>query len=177
MGHFRPFWALFGHFPTRPLGDYTHPCAPPFFSFFFSKLIFVLKKMRPNTPHGRSGCHTFAAFGPRVPNLATKGPKGPICCQIWNGFGSIASVFGVPPNASCVSQNGLKMAQNRSKMAQSRVKMAQSGSKWPKIGPKIGVSGQNKHCQNTAERKLRPNTQRAQRMPYFCGLGAAGYQI
>jgi len=101
-------------------------------------------------------------LGRRVPNLATKGPKGPICCQIWNEFGSIGSVFGssVPPNASCVSQNGLKsaqkeskwlkMAQNRSKMAQGRVKMAQSGSKWLKMAqnrPKLAQSrlkmGQN----------------------------------
>jgi len=94
-------------------------------------------------------------LGRREPNLATKGPKGPICCQIWNGFGSIGSVFGssVPPNASCVSQNGLKsapreskwlkMAQNRPKMAQSRVKMAQIGSKWPKIGPKWLKMAQN----------------------------------
>ena len=85
------------------------------------------RKLLPNTPQGRSGCHTFAAFG--VPDLATKGPKGPICCQIWNGFGSIGSVFGssVPPNASCVTQNGLKSAQRESKwlkMAQNRPKMA-----------------------------------------------------
>ena len=123
-------------------------------------------------------------LGRRVPNLATKGPKGPICCQIWNGFRSIVSVFGsnVPPNASCVSQNGLKSAQRESKwlkmaqhtvkIAQNRFKMAQSGVKisqnWLKIAqnrpkmpqnrPKIVLRGQNKHLQNTADRKLRPNT-------------------
>ena len=84
---------------------------------------------------GAADAMLLRPLGRRVPNLATKGPKGPICCQIWNGFGSIGSVSGssVPPTASCVSQNGLKsaqreskwlkMAQNRPKMAQSRVKM------------------------------------------------------
>ena len=103
------------------------------------------RKLRPNTPQGAVDAILVRPLGRRVPNLATKGPKGPICCQIWNGFKSIGSVFGssVPPNASCVSQNGLKsaqreskwlkMAQNRPKMAQRRVKMAQIGSKWPTI--------------------------------------------
>ena len=75
----------------------------------------------------------------RVPNLVTKGPKGPICCQIWNGFGSIGSVFGssVPPNASCVRQNGLKSTQRESKWLKTGpkwVKMAQNAQNGPKMG-------------------------------------------
>ena len=91
--------------------------------------------MAQNTPQGRSGCHSCAAFGPPGTKCGHKGLPN----LEW--IGSIGSVFGssVPPNASCVSQNAqreskwLKMAQNRPQMAQSRVKMAQSGSKWPKM--------------------------------------------
>ena len=116
------------------------------------------RKLRPNTPQGAVYAILVRPLGRRVPNLATKGPKGPICCQIWNGFKSIGSVFrsSVPPNASCDSQNGLKsaqrdskwlqIAQNRPKMAQSRVKIAQSGSKWLKVaqnGPKWPKMAQN----------------------------------
>ena len=109
------------------------------------------RKLRPNTQQG--AVDTCAAFRPPGTKFGHFGPKGPIYCQIWNGFKSIGSVFGssVQPNASCVSQNGLKsaqreskwlkMAQNRPKMAQSGVNMAQSGSKWPpQNGPKMGVT-------------------------------------
>ena len=95
-------------------------------------------------PQGRSRSHSFTAFGRQAPNLVHKGAKGPICCQIWNGFGSIGSVFGssVPPNASCVSQKGskaLKGSQNDSKWLKTAPKWPKVGSKWLKVaqnGPK-----------------------------------------
>ena len=44
--------------------------------------------------------------------------------------------------------------------------------------PKIGVSVQNKQCQNTAERKLRLNTPQGRSgCITFCGLWAAWYQL
>ena len=69
----------------------------------------------------------------------------------------------------------LKMAQNRVKMAQNRFKMAQSGVKMAQHRPKIGVSGQNKHCQNTAERKLQLNTPQGRSGCHtFAAFGAPG---
>ena len=72
------------------------------------------RKLRPNTPQGHSGWHRFAAFGPPGAKFGPqKGPKGPICCQIWNAFGSIDSVFG--SSARPWGSKGVKMAQNGSK--------------------------------------------------------------
>ena len=104
--------------------------------------------MRPNTPQGHSGWHRFAAFGPPGAKLGPqKGPQGPICCQIWNGFRSIATKCQLRESKWAQKRSKwLKMAQNRPNMAQSRVKMAQIGSKWPQMaqnGPKWPKMAQN----------------------------------
>ena len=93
------------------------------------------RKLRPNARRGAADAILLRPLGRRVPNLATKRPKGPICCQIWNGFRSIASVFGssVPPNACCVSKNGLKSAQNRPKGPKVGSKWLKLGQKWPRM--------------------------------------------
>ena len=70
-----------------------------------------------------------------------RGLKAPFAAKFGMYFGSIGSVLGssVPPNASYVSQNGLKSAQRESKwlkMAKNGpkwLKMAQNGPKWPKM--------------------------------------------
>ena len=49
-------------------------------------------------PKYHAGAQRMAYFlrplGRRYQIWVTKGPKGPICCQIWNALGSIGSVFG-----------------------------------------------------------------------------------
>ena len=68
------------------------------------------RNLRPNTPQGHSGWHRFAAFGPPGAKFGPqKGPKGPICCQIWNAFESIGSV--VVSSARPWGSKGVKMAQ------------------------------------------------------------------
>ena len=68
-------------------------------------------------PAGHSGWHRFAAFGPPGAKFGPqKEPSCPICCQIWNAFGSIDGVFG--SSARPWGSKGVKLAQN--------------GSKWPK---------------------------------------------
>ena len=101
------------------------------------------RRLRPSTPQGRSGCHTCAAFGLPGTKFCHKGAKGPICCQIWNGFGSIGSVFGssVPPNASCMSQNGLKSAQRESKWRPAAQRPHKYGIHCAPAGYLVAVSG------------------------------------
>ena len=127
-------------------------------------------------------------LGRRAPNLATKGLKTPFAAnfgmdlEYWQCFRVQCATKCQLRESKWVQKRskGVKMAQNGSKqakMAQSGVKIAQNRAKMPQNRPKKGLRGKNKHCQNTADRKRRPNTPQGQWMPYLCGLWAAGYQI
>ena len=101
------------------------------------------RKLRPKTPQGRSGFHTFAAFGPPgtklLPNLE----------WIWE----YCQCFRVHCATKCESQNGskwLKTGPKWPKVGSKWLKMAQDGFKWLKIGSNVSkrwpVSRQSLRC-------------------------------